>query len=60
MHVFALPRPKVVMDYRQIKLLKQYWVGTHSRFWQYALDENQPVFLKSVLHLQYQCLFFSI
>jgi hypothetical protein len=60
MHVFALRKPKVVKDSREIKQVKQYWVGTHSRFWQYASDETHPVFSKSVLYLQYQCLYFSI
>ena len=49
LNVFALPKPKIVESTKEIKQVKQYWVGSHSKFWQYALYEREPVMFEECI-----------
>jgi hypothetical protein len=49
MHVFGLPKPKPNFKLNTIKQVKQYWVGSHGLFWQYACDEVCPVMLEECI-----------
>jgi Origin of replication binding protein len=46
LHIFALPKPAVDCSKKQVRQVKQYWVGTLHQFFTFAADESAPVMLE--------------
>jgi Origin of replication binding protein len=61
LHIFALPKPVPNAKGRLVKQVKQYWVGSHERFFAFASDENVSVLLEEcIISVLPMPLFFDI